>query len=81
MKERKEFIFLYDKLHAFSSAAERSGSEHYFTFKVGTCKQTEMRNMIAKFFLYQNGIKQTDKTGAVAKDLADVFQVRQNVAE
>lgn len=40
-----------------------------------------MRNMIAKFFLYQNGIKQTDKTGAVAKDLADVFQVRQNVAD
>lgn len=37
--------------------------------------------MIAKFFLYQNGIKQTDKTGAVAKDLADVFQVRQNVAD
>lgn len=72
-KERKEFIFLYNKLHAFSSAAERSGSEHYFTFKVGTYKQAEMKNMISKFFLNQNWIKQTDKTGTVAKNLADVF--------
>lgn len=34
-----------------------------------------------KVFLYQNGIKQIDKTGRTAKDLADILQVSQNVAD
>lgn len=47
---KKEFIIMYTKLHAFSSATERSGSDITLLLELAKYKQTEMKNMIFFFF-------------------------------
>lgn len=80
--EEKKFICTYNELH--TSALWLKGTARSITLlsELGhAMKKTEMKNMILKVFLYQNWIKQADKTNRAAKDLADTLQVSQNVAD
>lgn len=73
---------MYNELHTSSSVTERNGSQHYFAFRVGTYNEKDRNEKYdCKVFLYQNWIKQIDKTSRAAKDLADILQVSQNVAD
>lgn len=47
---KKEFIVMYTKLQAFSSATERSGSDINLLSELGKYKQTKMKKILG-FFL------------------------------
>lgn len=72
---KKEFIIMYTKLHAFSSATERSGSDITLLLELGKYKQ--MKNMIF-FFSIKIALKKQHLKSC--KGSCDIFQVSQNVA-